>query len=425
MRNAKVQELIDLLHNAKERTVREGSALQCTIPYLEYIKAYFERVQTAKEEGKYVAGYTVFCPVEIFYAMDIVPLFIEGYLLYHNFFTDLGDYLELAAQFGFPPEICSAHRVTDAMVLADGFPRPDFFVFSSQACDNTPKSGEGMAELYDTPCYFLDRPYEYNEQSVNYYAEELKGLIEFLEDHTRRKMDYDRLKEVLELSYKVNQMHVQISEMRKSIPEPVPSEGIFAAMAVGWLLGGTQEAVEYYELLYNEVRERVAQRIAVVPDEKYRIMFPFIIPFWDTSLMDWMEQEHGAVVVIDMLNVWLEDGKWLVDPDNPLENLSRKTFIHPGVCLLHGPMDVWLDNVVKAARDYHADGAIFFSHIGCRQACGGIRAVKDILQEKFSIPLAVIDCDIVDKSFTSTEEVKEKLDSFFEILAEKKGIPAS
>lgn len=416
-RNAKVEELIDNLGNEKQRRIREGSALLSTIPYLQSIQEYFQQVLTAKEEGKFLVGHTVFCPQEIFYALDIVPLFIEGYLLYNNFFVDLGNYLELAAQAGFPPEICSAHRVTDAMVLSEGFPRPDFFVFSSQACDNTPKSGEGMAELFRSPCYFLDRPYEYTDRSISYYTEELKGLIEFLEEQTQRKMNYDRLKEVIERSYRVNQSHVEINRLRRNVPSPIPSEGIFSALAVGWLMGGTPEAEAYYQQLLAEVKERAAQKIGVVEKERYRIMYPFIIPFWDTSLMDWMEQEYGAVVVLDMLNTWIEEGKWVRDPDRPLENLARKAFIHPATCLLHGPMEPWLNVMVENAREYQVDGAIFFSHIGCRQACGGIRSIKDELQN-LDIPMAVIDCDIVDKSFVSREEVIEKLDSFFERLEE-------
>lgn len=39
------------------------------------------------------------------------------------------------------------------MVLANSFPKPKCWVYTSQACDNTPKSGEGMAEFHGVPFY--------------------------------------------------------------------------------------------------------------------------------------------------------------------------------------------------------------------------------------------------------------------------------
>ncbi|OGW17355.1 MAG: hypothetical protein A3G93_04425 [Nitrospinae bacterium RIFCSPLOWO2_12_FULL_45_22] len=420
MRNPTMQELINKLEGVKE--LYKDSSFRSVLPYLDLVIKYYERVISAKEQGKFLVGHTVMCPIELFYAMDIVPLHIEAYALYNNFFGDLKEYLELAAQVGFPPEICSAHRVTDAMVLAQAFPKPDFFVFSSQACDNTPKSGEGMAEMYGSPGYFLDRPYVYDDLSLAYYTEEYEGLIQFLEEQTGRKMDYDRLKEIVARSYRVTELCLELNELRKAVPEPFPCEGLFAQVAVMWLMAGTAEAVTFYEQMRDEVKERVDKGIGVLPEERYRLILPFVIPFWDMSIMDWMQEEHGAVIVADILNAWGHDPYWLKNPNKPVENLARKTFVHPACYQLHGPMEPFIESMVKSAQEYRVDGAVFFAHIGCRQACACIRAVKDELQDKLDLPVAVIDCDLVDKSFTSTEEVKGKLEEFFERMEEKKGI---
>src|SRR3990167_4993486 len=341
MGHPKVIELIDKLKDelGLHKNRPQENSLECIDYYFELIVGYYERVLKAKEEGKYVAGHTVICPIEIFYALDIVPFHIEAFALFHNFFGDVQEYLNLAAEFGFPPEICSAHRVTDAMAIARAFPKPDFFVFSSQACDNTPKSGEGMAELYDeSPGYFLDRPCGYSERHIAYYTEELA--------------------------------------------------------------------------------ERVSKGIGAVPQEKFRILYTFVLPFFDMGLMDWMEKEHRASIVMWPLESWRGKGEWLVDRDKPLENIARKAFFHPGTYQHYGRIDDYVEDINRCAREYKANAALFFAHIGCRHGCATQRIAKDEMA-KLGIPMATIDCDLVDKSFTTTEEVREKLDSFFEILAEK------
>jgi benzoyl-CoA reductase/2-hydroxyglutaryl-CoA dehydratase subunit BcrC/BadD/HgdB len=277
-----------------------------------------------------------------------------------------------------------------------------------------------MAELQGVPYYLMDRPYDLTKENFDYYVGEIKDLIEYLEEQFDRKLDYDRLKEGVMKSYRVTELCMEINELRKAIPEPLSCEGIFAQTAVSWMLSGTDEAVTFYENMVKELREKVKNKVGAVPDERFRLLFSFLIPFWDMSIMDWMQEKHGAVVVMDLLNVWGGDSQWIIDPDKPIENLAMKTFLHPAGCLLHGPVEPYKEAVVRCAKEYSADGAIFFSHIGCRQACACMRTIKDVLQEQVGIPMVNVDCDIVDKTFTTREEQLEALESFFERLEETK-----
>jgi len=417
--NKYLNEFIDLLYQAREQY--RDNPLKSMVSYIDLVIKYHERIDRASREGEPILAHLVMTPVEIYYAMDITPIFVEWYAIFNTFFRGIQEFLDIAAGFGLPAEVCSAHRTTDAMVIANAFPKPKCFVYTSQACDNTPKSGEGMAELFEIPFYLMDRPYNFTKENFAYYVEEIKGLIGYLEEQFQRKMDYDRLKEVVMKSYRVTELCLEINEYRKAIPEPLSCEGIFAQTAVMWMLSGTDEAVTFYENLAQELRERVEKKIGAVPNERFRLLFPFVVPFWDMSIMDWMQERHGAVIAMDLLNVWGDNGRWMIDPDKPLENLAMKTFMHPAGCLLHGPVEPFKEAMVRCAKEYSIDGAVFFSHIGCRQACATIRTLKDVLQEQAGVPLVNIDCDIVDKTFASREEQLEALERFFERLEELKG----
>jgi hypothetical protein len=46
--------------------------------------------------------------------------------------------------------------------------------------------------------------------------------------------------------------------------------------------------------------------------------------------------------------------------------------------------------------------------------------VKDALLDRAGIPTVIVDVDTLDPSFTSEDDIKDKLESFFEVLAERK-----
>jgi len=45
--------------------------------YYQMLADYYDRLLNAQEEGEFVAAHTIFFPVEILYAMDIVPMHTE------------------------------------------------------------------------------------------------------------------------------------------------------------------------------------------------------------------------------------------------------------------------------------------------------------------------------------------------------------
>jgi hypothetical protein len=76
--------------------------------------------------------------------------------------------------------------------------------------------------------------------------------------------------------------------------------------------------VDYLTELRDELQERVNAGIGAVKDERFRVMWSSFTPFFDPTLMNFMQQKYGAVNVCDMLSHWRGDPKWMLDPDDPL-----------------------------------------------------------------------------------------------------------
>jgi len=85
---------------------------------------------------------------------------------------------------------------------------------------------------------------------------------------------------------------------------------------------------------------------------------------------------------------------------------------------LGGKIDNRVKVIINIAREYKIDGAVLFSHWGCRQSNGGARIIKDSLK-KLGIPTLVIDGDCVDRNNSSHGQIKTRMQGFLEILNSK------
>jgi hypothetical protein len=132
---------------------------------------------TAKEEGKFLVGTTVLIPTEIFYAMDITPIYLDLITSTPAMILKRRDeYFAASRAFGLSSEICSVHRIMAAPFILGEAPPFDAVVWSSIACDITAKSGVVPLHVYGVPGFFLDRPFGSGEHHMKYFSRELEEL---------------------------------------------------------------------------------------------------------------------------------------------------------------------------------------------------------------------------------------------------------
>ena len=137
---------------------------------------------------------------------------------------------------------------------------------------------------------------------MDIWKNEHKRLIAFLEEKTGKKMDYDRLKETVRLSYRLTELTLEIDELVAHVPTPMSPECFAATLLAVRLFAGTRPAVDYLEGLKAELQERVDNGIAAANPERFRVMWSAFTPFWDTALQGFMQQKYGAVSVCEVLS---------------------------------------------------------------------------------------------------------------------------
>ena len=385
--------------------------------YYEMLANYYTRLQSARDEGKFIAAHTVFFPTEILYAMDIVPMHTETTTWMISLFTgECADLLSAGADLGLAPEICTPHRGLAGAFAIGALPRPDVMLWSNLICDNTAKSGELLMEVNHCPGFFLDHPFQHSEDEKKYLVGELDSMIRFLEEQSGHKMDWDRLAEIVGLIDKQIELFREICELRKAVPSPFHTQGFLELLTIDYLFPGQPEAINYLETMRAELAEKVRSGQGAVSNERFRLMSFFIPPMYLMGFLERISQEYGAVSVTEPFFTYWGEGR--LDPSRPLESVAEKSYMIPEM-RMYGPLDDRaLKSIVSCAEQYKVDGAIYYADVGCRHSCATVKLFKDTLN-KIDVPMLTLDCDVVDPTITSEEEMREKLEQFFELLEDR------
>ncbi|MBN1191630.1 MAG: 2-hydroxyacyl-CoA dehydratase [Dehalococcoidales bacterium] len=416
-RKSKINSLVRSCRVIEKLNKNRPDVSQSELLNYRMMTSYFTRVMNAKEEGKPLALHTVFLPAEILYAMDIVPMHAETTSWMTAIFTEgCADVLAESARLGLASEICSAHRGLAGAYGLKALPRPDVVLWSSLMCDNTAKSGELLMEMNHCPGFFLDDPFEPTQNEMSYLVNELKDMIAFLEKQTGHRMDWDKLSGIVATMDRQISLTREINELRKSVPSPFPPQRFFDLLMNHYLFPGQPEAVEFLETLKAEMTLKAAEGKGVCERERFRLMTLLVPPMFALGFLGSLPGQYGAVSVVEPLfSLWNEAR---LDPQKPLESVARKIFMFPEMCM-YGHMD---DRVVKAtasvASEYKVDGAICYAHLGCRQGNGVIKVFKEVLN-KIDVPMLTVDCDILDPTVASVEDMRSRLEQFFELLEDR------
>jgi len=410
--------MLDALGSMLEHR-RQQPTSQVELLYLELLQRYFQRVLTAEEQGQPIIAHGLMFPIEILYGLGLTPFCVHsGCSLIMFMLRKYEEVLDAAKAYGITAETCSGHICIPGIFVQGWSPRPDFIVWGNEPCDNAGLTGHVLMDLYDIPGMFLDRPYRNSPEEIHYYTEQLVELVKVLEERTGHKMDWERLRWAIELSVRFVELQEEIYQLKKNVPAPTRNRWSNEAMTIAWLWFGTPEGISFLETVKGEMKKLLMQGRGFVDKEKFRLISIYTPPIFSFKLLDWLEQEYGAIIVADPdSSHW---PYWEVDLERPLETLARRYSTLP--CgPMQGPlMETWLPMVIQDTINFKVDGAIFWANRGCRQGPAVIKSVIESLSEKTNIPAIVIDCDLHDPTFVSEEDIKGKLEGFFEILEERR-----
>lgn len=376
-----------------------------------YMMARFALAQTGRAFSRKVpvVWTSAFFPVEIVWGLNLCPFSPE---VAAAFLASLGfaeEALDRAEQAGYSRDLCSFHRLIVGAALLGYLPPPAALVASTHLCDGAPLLFQNLAAFFRVPFHVLDVPYRAGRDAEAYVAEQLAELWRVLADLAEQKPEPAGLAEAIQNSNRFRANLLEVNELRCRVPAPVRGSEMLNYLYLFFAGQGSREAAEVFACLAREIGrgEREGKR-----EERFRILWLHLKPFYKGELMDFIENKSGAVLAFEeMSHVYWPP----LSPGDPFPGLARKVLSH----FCYKPLEARTATVKRLAEKYRVDGIVHFSHWGCRQSVGGSLMLKDALQ-RAGWPVLLLDGDCLDARNEATGGMLTRVQAFLEILAERK-----
>lgn len=406
----------------------------------EMIADHFHHLATAKENGKKVI-YT-FVPgnlTELMLSFDALPLHPEINALQSGMRKLSGEYIAEAERHGHSEDVCTYVKCDIGMMLkgnigptGEKLPEPDLLLLSYTGCFTFMKWFELLKERYDCPVAMLHIPYqgdgEITPTMIDYIVKQLRTeIIPKFEQVTGQEFDIDRLRELMGNSARAEEDLVWVLESAKNKPSPIDAYfgGVYYIGPLFTAFRGTEAALEYYRMLREEVEGRLtAGQGPITPEglldnERFRLVVEGP-PNWTHFREFWkMFHDEGAVVVASTYTKvgGTYDRGFRHDPSRPLESLAEYCM----GCYTNLNLPSRVDMIAKYIEDYDADGFLINSIKSCNSFSAGQLVMLREIEERTGRAGGFIETDLVDPRYFSASNVKNRLESYFQMLAQKRG----
>jgi len=386
----------------------------------------------AHEQGKKVAWTTGGGPFLPLLAMDIQYHHAPSYAAWTCGRKQNVELLRFCESAGYAIPLCSYEKVSDAAAIKirDGIPqaepvilpRPDF-VFALSGCPNHTFWAENIGRILNVPVHVVEMPmirsrrdYEENHDRYRAYIERqiTEGSIPFLEKMTGRPFDYDRMAECVATLREVVKYRNRSLQLTKHVPAPCNFSEFGMSQAPVMALAGRPESLVYFEQFNKELEERIAQGIASVPGEKYRLYWGHIPVWYALGHLTELLAGYGAVVVCAAYThgPGFPSDPEVFNPEEPIRALVNH-LLGPGRNFGYEGQLNWLAETI---RDYSIDGLIYHNHQTCKALDTGQMDTLRDLDRRLRIPSVIVDCDAVDPSFYNEAEWDTKIRALLETI---------
>ena len=383
---------------------------------------YMDEAFHAHDHGKLIGYTTAISPVEVFVAHGIIPIYPENHSVANLTAKKGAELCSITESMGYTSHLCAyarsdlAYRKT-GLTVTKGIPEPDLFLACNAQCFTLTKWFQVLARkgnlpffVFDTPEYIMDK--KAREEIVKYCVLQLKELISFLEEQTKKKFDYDRLKEVMRLSAASSILYKKFLDMAQYKPSPISIFDALIGMAIAVYRRGTQECVDYYQTLVDECQAKVDQGIGVLPKEKekYRLYWENLPVWFKFSDHAKLLGSYGGVILTSLyVHAWSLD--FDLDKD-PLETLAENYVNRFSNSTIEDRADMAMDLFKK----YSMNGMIMFMNRSCKAVSFAVPTLKDILTKRTGIPALVFESDMGDQRFYSETQIRTRIEAYFETL---------
>lgn len=364
-----------------------------------------ELVRHRENGGKVFGTFCVYVPEEIILAAGGIAVGLCGGA---DFSVPTGEQI-------LPRNLCAL--IKSVMGFKLGGTCPYFqvadMVIGETTCDGKKKTWEILGEY--VPTYVMDLPNGRSAADRQLWISELRRLLSKVEEVTGNSVTAQKLAEATALLNGKRAVLQRLFDLRRSRPAPLSGLDALLAVQISFYddpARFTQKTTE----LCDELEARVKAGQGIAPAKAKRILYagtPMPIPFWTIPALI---ENTGAVVVAEesCTGTRLLAGGAAAIPNDGLDKqlaalADRQLQTN---CACFTPNDGRIDDILRLAKEYEADGVIHFSLSFCQPYnLEGVRVQKAL--QKAGVPVLMLEGDYSEEQ---AGQLKTRIEAFIETL---------
>jgi benzoyl-CoA reductase/2-hydroxyglutaryl-CoA dehydratase subunit BcrC/BadD/HgdB len=397
--------------------------LECAAKLKELVHQYYRDLSDADHDPqRHVAWCSAFGPVEIVRAMGYTPYFPENHAALIGASRLTAKYISLALADGFSP-FASSEMASDVGAMLAGesplagihgiesIPRPEVLVYSTNLGTYVGRWFEYYSHRLGAPLYGLHPPAvldEVDKIEIDHSVQQIFRLVDRLERLSGRPLDQDQLAEVVDRSARASQLWREILDLACHVPSPLTFFDTLIHVAPMLLMRGTEEAVQYYEILLAELKHRISEKIAAVPGERLRFYWEGP-PIWCAvrPLASLFLDQGIAVVGSTYADMYAFEG---FHRENPIESMAGVyTSIYS-----NRSREQKIRYLAREFERFGVDAAVYHD-VRTSPEHSTVRYGAHIrLKRDTGVPAIVLEADTHDLRLVSVDHIRAQLQEFLE-----------
>ncbi len=409
---------------------------------------YYHNYATAKEQGgiRWSGSAWALDAIPTAFGDDVFSLTGEPYAAAVSHDRKFAkECMDAAESYGFARDLCSYMRIywggmhLNKYAFGGAFPKPDF-IFQSQICCSHSKWYQHVAKEEKVPQFYLDvgvGPYkDLTKDRVDYVANQLHDGIAFIEKVTGRKCDDERLIRAIKNEMRSTSRWADICALNKAKPAPLDEKTMYSLYVLATLHKSSQWCADFYDELYEEVKDRVARGIAAVPNERCRVISDTQPPWAFLKIFRYLETfgavSVGSLYTFGLEGIWevREDGTWggrtlpwnkgiqINDRATALRlyadwNLSKPQWQH-----FYDPR-LKTEMMMRIVKEWQVDGVMLHLNRGCEGLSLGIMENRMGIAKE-GVPIMTYEGNMGDEREFDEVRTQARVDAFMEQLGLRK-----
>jgi len=390
---------------------------------------YYELDEASKTGKQKIAWCTSVGPAEILRGLGFLTYFPETHSAMLGTSRMANDLIPKANAMGYSPDICS-YLTADIGAFVEGvtplakvfpgitsIPKPDVLVYNTNQCRDVQDWFAWYAQKFNVPLVGVETYRNVpavTDDHITSITRQMENIVEPLEKVAGRKLDMGEFKNAVGLSRQCSDLWEKCLAAAAAKPSPLTFFDGTTLMGPAVVGRGTQKALDAYNLLLEELNERVSQGLGAIENERFRL-------YWDGMPMWGRLSTHSKLFAGLNANVIASTycSSWIfsaLDPEKPFESMARA---YTELFIVRSD-DVKEGYIKNKLAFFKCDGIVYHDAKTCPNNSNCRYGMPQRLEEKTGIPAIVINGDLNDMRLVSDEQTRTNVEAFIEQLAEKR-----